>query len=287
MLYEKNTIVEIKEENNKKGIYASFVCEEDNTYDYLLLEDINKIIFIPTFILSYKNTKHENVCISFSTEYDPSDPLNIKLIASANEIEVNDSTIELQTVVDNLCLSVYEMKEFGDYPEILYLKNKAIKSITSKLFSEQGILMNSDYDFIGRIIDKNNNIVGIIDSFSIDISDLSYVSIKLNNIVSYFSLKDIDVKSIEFPTGKYMLKFNDFEIIKSDNSFLKNYTLKTKLAIIEENTAQNLIKVDKNFIDDEESFFDNRAQLLTDKEEVFKENNTNNLVEDLFDDFDL
>lgn len=287
MLYEKNQIVEITEENNKKGIYASFPCEEDNSYDYLLLEDIPNIVFIPEFIQSYKNARLEKCGISFTTRYEPSDPHNIKLMASVNDTQGQSVTIDLQTMVDKLCLSAYELVDLDEIKEIQELKANAINELTSKLLAEEGTLISNKYDFMGKIIDKQNNVVGIIDSFDIKITDETYPTINLNKVVSYFALKDIEVKAIKFPTGNHVLEINDFEIVESDESILRNYVLKAKIAFTSEDSSQELLGIGRQSVDDPETFFDDRAQLLTSKEELFSQDNIKDTVNDLFDDFEL
>lgn len=287
MLYERNEIVEIREENNKKGVYASFPCEEDNSYDYLLLEDIPNIVFIPEFIQSYKNARIKECNISFTTKYDPNDPYNIKLTASANDTHGESVIMDLQAIVDKLCLSAYELMDLDEYQEIQELKSNAINSVASKLLEGEGILISNKYDFMGKIIDKQNNVVGIIDSFDIKIENENYITVNLNKVVSYFALKDIEVKAIKFPTGRNVLEINDFEIIESDEGILRNYVLKAKIAFTSEDSSQELLGIGRQFINDPETFFDNRAQLLTSKEEIFKQDDIKNTVSDLFDDFEL
>lgn len=287
MLYEKNEIVKIREEGGKDGIYASFPCEEDNNYDYLLLEDIPNIVFIPEYMQSYKNAKCKKCCVSFSSLYDSSNPNNVKLIAKINDIASDGSVIELQTLVDKICLSTYQGLDLDQYDEIIRLKTDAINKISSVMFEQNGLLINSKYSFIGKIIDNNNNIVGIIDHFDVDIKDENNLSINLYNVVSYFALKDINVKTIEIPTGKCTLKINEFEIMKSDESMLRNYELKVKIAIVDEENSQDLIGVGNKPVIDDESFFDDYAKMLTKKEELFNKDETQNTIYGLFDDFDI
>lgn len=288
-LYERNSIQNI-ELINKPGIYASFACEEDNTYDYLLLEEISRAVIVPIEMdtINKVTCKKGRTEIAFSCEFDRNkDAINVKVYALLNEFRAKPAEIEIQDFTDALCSTIYDNKPFEEHEYIEEVKRKAIDNLMNEMFkSTCELAVNQSYDFVGKIMDINNQIVGIINSFLVSTENNDFI-ITLDKVVSYMSLKDIDVSKIDFLTGEYSLVINDFEILDNIEGIVKTYKLKVKNCYSKESNEPIIAETSKQIID-YDFFFDERALLLADKSAVFKNNSSDmKAISSLFADFDF
>lgn len=287
-LYERNSI-HYSEQDKGEVIYVSYQCEDDEQYDYLLLSNINKVSLQQTSIktLNLSTCNIDTKPISFECAFNKDiDNTNIEISASINDFNGTPVKVELQTFVDELAASIYENNTIEQSEHISKAKVNAIAQLQADYFNETGnIVSNFLYNVVGKIVDTNGNIVGIINNFNTCIENNKMV-FTLNNCVSYIPLKDIDVSKIEFITGKAKLIINSFEIISSSEGTLKQYQIVANNAYSEE-TDEPIIAETIYDIYDDDFYFDTRIQLLSDKEKLFESTNVSNNVNDLFDDFDF
>lgn len=289
-LYERNSIQQV-DLTGKEGIYASFPCEEDGTYDYLLVEEVSKAVIVPikVDIINKATCKSGKAEISFICEFiKHNDPINVHVSAMMNGYVGKHANIEIQDFTDALCSTIYENNPFEEHELIQEVKRKAIEELMKECFEYTGeLVIDKKYDFVGRIISTNNEVIGIINSFETSLSEKKEFLISLNDVVSYIALKDMNISKIEFFTGYYEFSINDFDIISNTEGIIRQYKLKVNSCY--SNPSNNpIIGETNNNILDYDFFFDERSELLASKESIFNiDNSSQNIVSDLFADFDF
>lgn len=289
-LYKRNSIQPV-DLTGKEGVFASFMCEEDGTYDYLLLEEVSKAVIVPIKVDSINKAtcKSGKTEISFICEFDKNiDPINVNVSAIINDHKATAAKIEIQDFTDALCATIYDNSSFEEHELIQEVKRKALEELMRDCFAYTGELVaDKKYDSVGRIMSTNNEAIGIINSFETSLSDDKEFLIRLNDVVSYISLKDMEVSKIEFFTGHYTFVINDFDIISNTEGIIRQYKLRVNncySSLLDE----PIIAETNNNILDYDFFFDERSELLASKETIFNTNNSNqDIVNDLFADFDF
>ena len=289
-LYERNSIQQV-DLTGKEGVYASFVCEDDGTYDYLLLEEVSKAVIVPmkVDIINKATCKNGKTEISFVCEFNKDiDPINVNVSAIINDHKATAAKIEIQDFTDALCETIYENSPFEEHEAILEVKRKAVEELMRDFFAFTGeILADKKYDFVGRVVNTDNEVVAIDNSFETSLSEDNEFIINLNDVVSYVSLKDINVSKIEFFTGHYIFVINNFDTIGNTEGIIRQYKLKvTNCYSVPSN--EPIIAETNNNILDYDFYFDERAEMLASRESIFNINNSDqNIVSDLFADFDF
>lgn len=289
-LYGRNSIQQV-DLTGREGVFASFMCEEDGTYDYLLLEEVSKAVIVPIKVDSINKAtcKSGKTEISFICEFNKEiDPINVNISAIINDHKATAAKIEIQDFTDALCETIYENSPFEEHELIQEVKRKAIEELMRDCFAYTGELVaDKKYDFVGRIISTNNEVIGIINSFETSLSDDREFLINLNDVVSYVSLKDMDVSKIEFFTGHYTFVINDFDIISNTEGIIRQYKLRVNNCYSSPSDESTIAETNNNILD-YDFFFDERSELLASKETIFNTNNSNqDIVNDLFADFDF
>lgn len=287
-LYERNSI-HYSEEEKDDIVYVSYPCPEDGTHDYLALRNIYRVFLCVTNhkVFDLSTCSLEETMVHYGCDYHrPKDSSNIYICASIEDFTGNPSKIELQTFVDELAESIYDNKNIDEYKGVIEAKGNALLNLKDSYFNEKGVVLaNSSYNVVGRILDKDDNVVGIINNFS-TLQDNKDMIFSLNNCVSYLSLKDVESPTIEFTTGKINIVITDFDIFTSVEGVLRDYQIKINNSHIELSNKP-IIAESISDINDHELFFDERADLLSAREKVFKTNDASNNVDTLFDDFDF
>ena len=268
----------------REAVFASFMCEEDNTYDYLLLEDIGKVVINMTKV---KMVSEKGNSITFSCDYDKDvDPIHVKVSAMLEDYKASPALIEIQDFVDGLCYTIYNNLSFEEDEKISNVKNQAINNLANELFIDTGrIIFGKTYNIVGRIINNNNDVVGIINNFNTSIDEYYEFSMDLNNVISYIPLKDMKVSKIEFLTSKCEFVVNDFELIESTEGIVRQYKIKVHNCYSRPSSEPIIAETNTNIID-YDFFFDEREQLLSDRDKIF-ENISNDEISSLFDDLEF
>lgn len=287
-LYERNSI-HYSEEEKDDIVYVSYPCEDDGEYDYLALGNINKVTFCSSLhsALNLTTNSSESAEIHYNCDYVKSkDQSNVYMSASIGAFVGDTVKIELQTFVDKIAESIYNLKTIDECEEIAQAKDEALLKLKRNYFNITGnIITDTNYNVVGKITDGNSNVVGIINSFTA-LQSTKNISIALNNCIGYMSLKDIVDPIIEFTTGHIKLIISDFEIVSSVDGILRDYEIKINIARIEFSNEPSMA-ISVSDINDQEQFFDERADLLSDRDKVFTANNSIDNVDTLFDDFDF
>lgn len=285
-LYERNSIQLI---DNEEAVYVSYPCEDDNEYDHILVSNLSKVAINIHNIKMYNiiNCNIDNTDISFECKYDKViDPVNVYLYACKDDFKSTPVKIELQDYVDSLAESIYKNDDFENIDKIKEAKQNAISNFMNDIFNLTGqISAQYIYDTVGRIIDKNGDIISIINNFETNIDD-GITVFSLNDCVSYIALKDIDTPKIEFITNHVKITIDKFTILSSSEGMFRQYKIIVNSAKIENTTEKQIAETNTEIIN-EDLFFDERVRLLSDRNKVFSNNTKSNDIEDMFSDFDF
>lgn len=281
--YERNSI-QVADLMGREAIFASFMCEEDDTYDHLLLEDIHNVVINMTQI-NMVSEKSKNV--TFSCEYDKDlDPINIKVSATLDEYKSSPALIEIQDFVDGLCHTIYNNLPFEEDERINNVKNEAINNLVNECFIDTGrMAFGRTYNIVGRIINNENEVVGIINNFNTSVDINNDFIMSLNDVISYIPLKDMRVSKIEFLTSKYAFIINDFEIVESNEGIARQYKINVKNCYAKPSSEPIIAETNTDIID-YDFFFDEREQLLSDRDKIFN-SISNDDMSSLFDDLEF
>lgn len=277
---ENNKIVLI---DNKQAIYGSIPCPSDNEYDHLFLKDISNITLTPMKLKCFRgnNIKIDNTDINYTLSHD-TNKVSLKLLYDANM----QYDIELQAFVDLLFDSVYSEINITEHDTVKQITKELIDKHYISLLDKQILIDNKQYHIVGRILDKNNNTIGIINSFNVE-SDNNQLYIRFNDIISYFPISHLEINKIEFFTGTMCICIHNIDVINSMNGTLK--TMKCK--ILKYNITQSnasIIAESVTQIKNEETLLTQRIELLKGNEDLIeKTTHQNNNISNYFDDFDF
>lgn len=282
MTFVRNTIQNFED---GKGMCVSFPCEIDGNVDYLLLDNIKNVVLRPVdvnvFDINTCNIKEESV--SFSVDCEEENAI-VVIAPAVKEFYGPSVNMEMQQFVDDLARSIYENKRIEKVSTVSELKTKAVEGMAQLHFEEEGVIqINQAYNTVGRVIDKNGKVLMVINSFTVNRND-DETHFSLNDCVSYITLGNMESPTIEFYTGKVRFAIDKFEIVKGTEGLLKHYVVNVKNASVEQNLKDKIAETVLD-IENIDNFFDMRTALLSEREEIFKENN--NPTEGLFDDFDF
>lgn len=280
---ENKNILMVQEEDGL-GVYATFTCPDDNSKDYLLLSDINKITLDDEVV-------EEVFEASFNLSYSDSNPHYVKLCAStilSNGIAKSESIdICLQELTDEFIRSVYNDESF-DYTSYMNGKKKEVSCLLAeKMFIEEGVMLpNTEYPFVGIAYSSSDKKIGLVNSFSC--KNVSEHILSLNGVISYISLRDLVPERVVFNTSKASITINVDKILTATEGMTKSYHIKSGDIVIDKMDCEIGIKsisgLDDMSEEEKELFFDERIGLIDSKEDIIMSNSD---VDNMFEDFDF
>lgn len=285
------TIMDDVDDHGKKAIYVSYPCIDDNEYDYLLIEDIEQIRLKPTTDIQYVDYTQGNQIAYLNDEmlyqicYDEdNDPTNVYIKAIFNNAESISNAIVLQDFADAVARKCYTNTQIDLNPYIMEAKHSAFNNLKDHLFVTRGILLeNKSYDVVTMFIDNNDHKFMLSNKLGVTEMDDGLV-LEFFGCVSYMPLKDVEVKEIIINTGQVSIRINDYAILNSNDGFIKQYGIKVLKMDVQQSIEQ---PIELPLTESDDSYFDEASLLLADRAVLFNIDNNDDVVQDIFDDFDF